>query len=164
MQGGYLVGATNAIASLIVILYVERVGRKTILAAGQLAMTIALFFCGLAVLNQWNLTSFIMILLGIVSYHFSQGSVAWLYVPEVTVDAAAGLAVAAQFINLTILSICFEYMINSALQVQGTFWYFAGITFIGFLFMVFIVKETRGLEDVEKKTLYSPKEVAPNEA
>ena len=48
--------------------------------------------------------------------------------------------------------------------MQGTFWYFAGITFIGFLFMVFIVKETRGLEDVEKKTLYSPKEIVPNEA
>ena len=84
---------------------------------------------------------------------------AWLYIPEVTVDAASGLAVAAQFINLTIISLTFEYMMDSELKVYGSIWYFAGLTFIGFIFCLLVVRETRGLTDIEKKTLYSPKSV-----
>jgi len=82
--------------------------------------------------------------------------VAWLYVPEVCVDAGTGLAVAAQFINLTIISLTFEYMINSTLEVHGSIWYFSVFSFLGFLFCLIFIKETRGLSDIEKKTLYSP--------
>ena len=48
-------------------------------------------------------------------------------------------------------------MINSGMKVYGTFWYFAVFCFLGFLFCLFFVRETRGLTDLEKKTLYSPK-------
>ena len=34
---------------------------------------------------------------------------------------------------------------------------YAGINFAGFIFCVIFVKETRGLTDLQKKTLYSPK-------
>ena len=89
----------------------------------------------------------------------SQGSVAWLYIPEVCIDSATGLAVAAQFINLTVISLTFEFMINSSLKVYGSIWYFSVFSFVGFLFCLFMVRETRGLTDVQKKTLYSPKAV-----
>ena len=158
LQGGYLIGVTNAVAALLVIFYIERVGRKTILVTGQLTMAILLFICGYAIMQKWDSVSFTMILLFIVAYQFSQGSVAWLYVPEICVDAGTGLAVASQFLNLTLISLTFEYMINSSLGVSGSIWYFSAFTFIGFLFCLFIVKETRGLTDIEKKTLYSPKD------
>lgn len=122
-------------------------------------MAIWLFLCGLSVLEQWNMTAFISINLFIASFQLSQGSTAWLYVPEVCVDAGTGLAVAAQFINLTLISFTFEFMMNSALEVHGSIWYFAGLTSIGFLFVLLFVRETRGLTDLEKKTLYSPKNV-----
>ena len=48
-------------------------------------------------------------------------------------------------------------MINSPLKVYGSIWYFSGLTLLGFLFCLIFVKETRGLNDLEKKTLYSPK-------
>ena len=48
-------------------------------------------------------------------------------------------------------------MINSSLQVQGTIWYFAGLCLLGFFFCLIVVKETRGLTDLQKKMLYSPK-------
>ena len=74
------------------------------------------------------------------------------------VDAGSGLAVASQFINLTLVSLTFEYMINSDLGVHGSMWYFSVFCFVGFLFGIFVVKETRGLTDMEKKTLYSPQD------
>ena len=71
-------------------------------------------------------------------------------------DAGMGLAVASQFINLTLISFTFEYMIASELQVHGSIWYFSAFSLLGFFFVLFIMKETRGLSDLEKKTLYSP--------
>ena len=103
------------------------------------------------------MTSFIMIIVFIFSHHFSTGDFAWVYIPEVCVDSATGLAASGQFINLVILSLTFEFMINSELKVYGSLWFFAAITFIGFIFCLLVVKETRGLSDLEKKSLYTPK-------
>ena len=84
---------------------------------------------------------------------------AWLYIPEVTIDATSGFASGAQFLNLILISLTFEYMINSSLKVYGSIWYFSAFTFVGFLFCLFYVRETRGLDDLEKKMVYSPKSV-----
>ena len=62
-------------------------------------------------------------------------------------------------LSATILSFTFEYMINSELKVYGTLWLFAVITFIGFIFCVVYVRETLGLSDFEKKSIYSPKTI-----
>ena len=61
------------------------------------------------------MASFILINLFITAFHLSQGSCMWLYVPEVCVDSATGLAIASNFINATIISMTLEYMINSSL-------------------------------------------------
>merc|ERR1719469_696197 len=159
IQGTYVIGASNAIAAILAIGTIQMFGRRSILICGQLSMALCLFVCGLSVLNEWNITAFVMINLLITAYHLSQGSVAWLYIPEVTVDAASGFSVGAQFINLTILSLTFEFMINSPLKVYGSLWLFSGLSFIGFLFMIFFVREIKGLSDLEKKTLYSPKDI-----
>ena len=50
-------------------------------------------------------------------------------------------------------------MINSALKVYGSIWYFSGLSFIGFIFVLCMVRETRGLTDLEKKSIYTPKRV-----
>ena len=74
-------------------------------------------------------------------------------------DAASGFATGAQFINLMLITFTFESMINSSLRIYGTIWYFAAMTILGFLFCLCFGSETRGLTDLEKKTLYSPKSV-----
>ena len=63
----------------------------------------------------------------------------------------------AQFIFMLQLSMSFEYQIGSPMGIHGTFWLFAGLSLLGFFFMLIFVKETRGLTDREKKTLYTPK-------
>ena len=50
--------------------------------------------------------------------------------------------------NLIVISLTFEYMINSALSVHGSFWFYAGLTFIGFIFCLAVIKETKGLTDL----------------
>ena len=158
-QGTYVIGAVNGLAALLAIWTITLQGRRPIFIQGQFFMAVWLFLCGLSVLEQWNMTAFISINLFITSFQLSQGSTAWLYVPEVCVDSGTGLAVAAQFLNLTLISFTFEFMMNSSLEVHGSIWYFAVLTAIGCLFMICFVRETRGLTDLQKKTLYSPKNV-----
>lgn len=158
IQGTYIIGFANALGASIPILYANKIGRRPVFIYGSLAVTISLFFCGLAILKSWNLTSFIMIIVFIFFFHFSYGDFLLLYIPEVCLDSASGFAMASNFINCMIVALTFEYMINSPLKVYGTIWYFSAFTFISFIFCVFIVRETLGLSDLEKKTVYSPKD------
>ena len=151
-----LIGLSLAVPTWISILYINKVGRRPLFIIGSLFMGLTLFICGLGALNSWNMTAFLMILAFVVSFSTTHGPICWLYVPEVCVGAATGLAIASQFINLTIIAFAFEFMINSSLQVYGTIWYFSGFNLLGFFFFYFFVKETRGLTDLQKKTLYSP--------
>lgn len=50
-------------------------------------------------------------------------------------------------------------LMNSALQPQGVFFLFGGITIIGFFFIWFFIKDTTGLSDKQKKNLYSKEQV-----
>ena len=158
IQGTYVIGFANAIGASIPVLYANRIGRRTLFNIGYLAMAVILFICGLSILKSWNLTSFIMIIVFILVYHFTAGNFTLLYNPEVLVDSASGFALASLMLNCLIVALTFEYMINSPLQVYGTIWYYSGFSFIGFIFCLAMVKETLGLSDLEKKTLYSPKD------
>ena len=89
----------------------------------------------------------------------SSGNFVYLYVAEVCVDSGAGFASLGKYLNLILLSLIHEYMINSRLQVHGTILIYATVTFIAFIFFTTIMRETRGLNDLEKKSLYSPKVV-----
>ena len=62
----------------------------------------------------------------------------------------------AQFFNMILITTLFEYMLNGPLQVHGTFYLFGACCLAGTLFFIIFLKETKGLTDLEKKTLYSP--------
>ena len=58
-------------------------------------MAAELIICGISVYYSWNILSFCMIVAFIGNFQMSQGSVAWLYIPEVCIDAASGFAAGA---------------------------------------------------------------------
>jgi hypothetical protein len=41
--------------------------------------------------------------------------------------------------------------------VHGSIWYYSGLNFLGLIFFIVFVRESRGLTDLEKKSLYSQK-------
>ena len=69
-------------------------------------------------------------------------------------DAAGGLIVFAFFGMLFIQSLFMNTLINSSLQPQGVFFIFGVITLIGAAYIALFIKDTTGLSDREKKTLY----------
>ena len=68
---------------------------------------------------------------------------------------AGGLIVLAFFGMLFIQSLALEPLMDSALQPQGVFFLFGGLTLLGFFFILFFVKDTTGLTDKQKKNLYA---------
>ena len=159
LQGTYIMGASNATFALLALGVISILGRRTIWIVGQLCTSLSLAICGYCVLKEWNLMAFIFINVFLVSYQLFVGNVAWLYLPEICVDAAAGFGLSGKYFAMIMMSFSFEFMINSAINVHGTIWVYSGINFAGFIFCLLFVKETRGLTDLQKKTLYSPKNI-----
>lgn len=151
-----MIGYMNGFAAILGIIAISLLGRRTLLIVGHVNMTVVMGFAGYSFLYGYAFASYIAILLFIMFFHLSHGTVTWLYTPEVTVDAASGFALGGQFISLSIICLTFEFMIAGPLNVHGTIWYHAAWNFVGLIFMCVLVRETRGLTDKQKKLLYSP--------
>ena len=137
LTGTYIIGLSNAIPAIMQIGMITWLGRKTYYLLGEFFMAVFMTLCGVCVLHGYNMASFVTLCLFVASFQLSQGSVAWLYIPEVCVDAASGFAAGAQFLNLIVISFTFEFMINSPLKVYGSLWIFAGFSALGVLFVIF---------------------------
>jgi hypothetical protein len=62
-----------------------------------------------------------------------------------------------QYLGNTEIAVFTEYQIQ-AFGPAGTFLFYASITFVGLFFYIFVLKESKGLTDKQKKELYCPKE------
>lgn len=54
-------------------------------------MSIFLFVAGLSLLYDFPIIAYLAIVIHVFVYNTTQGSVTWLYVPEVTTDESSGL-------------------------------------------------------------------------
>lgn len=89
------------------------------------------------------------------------GPIVWVYSAEVVVDTALGICILVLWIWVLALSLTTNYLME-ALDTYGVFWIFGGTSFIGGIFAFFFVKETVGLNDKDRKSLYMPKNMILN--
>jgi len=87
-----------------------------------------------------------------------------MYAAEVAVDTALGLCVLALFLSLLVKAITMEFLVHSAMGPQGMFFLLGGITLLGAVFVLVYIKETKGLSDKEKKSLYTPQDMLDEDA
>lgn len=87
-----------------------------------------------------------------------------MYAAEVAVDTALGLCVLALFLSLLEKAITMEFMVHSSMGAQGMFFLLGGVTLVGALFVAVFIKETKGLTDFEKKSLYTPQDLLDADA
>eukprot|EP00347_Sterkiella_histriomuscorum_P017146 403350492 len=155
-NGTYFIGVSSMIGALIAVLILNKVGRRTLLMYGHVIMALCHFLIGLfAYLNysQWVVGWMVSFIL---AYYITNGPVIWLYVSEVVVDTALGLCIFTLWGTVLVLSLTTNFLMESALRPCGVFWLFAVISVFGAIFCFIFIKETRGLNDKDKKMLYSP--------
>jgi SP family arabinose:H+ symporter-like MFS transporter len=150
-------GTVNLIFTLVAIRLVDRVGRKPLMLAGSagLAVTFALVGAGYA-LHSRGAHLLILVLAGMALYALSLAPVTWVLLSEIFPNRIRGAAMSVS--TFALWSACFVLTytfphLNRGLGPAGTFWIYAGISVLGFLFIKTRLPETRGrtLERIERE-------------
>lgn len=152
-----LTGITNVIFTFVAIYTVDRLGRKKLMLLG--AGGLALIYAILGVCYYLHVTGFFMIILvvsAIACYAMTLGPVTWVLIAEIFPNKVRAVAVATCTFFLWVGSFTLTYtfpLLNHALGSYGTFWIYAAICALGFIFFALRLPETKGksLEKLEKE-------------
>jgi len=149
-------GSVNLAFTFVALGVVDRGGRRPLMllgAAGLAVIYAAMGFCyhdgvkGLPVL--------LLVLCAISCYSMSLAPVTWVVISEIFPNrirgAAMAIAVAALWLACFILTYTFP-LLNAKLGAAGTFWLYAAICLLGFIFIWKQLPETKGrtLEEIEQ--------------
>jgi MFS family permease len=135
------------------------VGRRPLLIIGLIGMTISLALLGLvfsleSTSTAAGLLATICLALYIASFAISLGPVFWLMISEIYPLSIRGSAMSVAAIcnwgSNFIVALTFPVLL-AALGGAGAFWLFAAIGVVAWLFVFFMVPETKGrsLEEIE---------------
>jgi sugar porter (SP) family MFS transporter len=149
-----IVGAVNALFTVVAIWLVDRSGRKTLLTWGAAGMTLALAFLAIR-FESGSIGVLISLLLYIAFFAASLAPVMWVVTSEIYPTRIRGLAMSfstgISYI-ITLLVVQFFPWMLSTLGGTVSFGIFGGFSLIAFLFIMFLIPETKGksLEQIEK--------------
>ena len=146
-----LVGIVNVVFTTVAVLLLDRIGRRKLLLTGTVGLTVALivlgaYFTSPTLQHDASYLALAGLLLYIASFAIGLGPVFWLMISEIypvgirskamavstVANWGANFLVAATFLSL-----------GGAITTGGTFYLYAGIAVLAFLFFLTKVPETR---------------------
>ncbi len=167
----WAIGAVNVVATLIAVAFVDRLGRRPLLLAGLVGMGLSLTAVGFAFRSLAQIpedpvtqtarvsNSGVIALVGLVvyiaSFAFSLGPVVWTLINEIFPRDIRGrgvsVATAFNWGSAWLVSQFFLSLTDSIGQA-ATFWLFAALCLVAFVWIWRYVPETRGrsLEEIEE--------------
>jgi SP family xylose:H+ symportor-like MFS transporter len=149
------IGIVNLVFTLLAMWQVDKLGRKPLMLIGSLGLSI--LYIVLAYLLQSQLSAklvSIFVLLAISTYALSLAPITWVLIAEIFPNkirsAASTVAIVSLWGAYFVLVFTFP-ILAKVLGTYGPFYMYAGICFLGFLFVLKKVKETKGqtLEELE---------------
>ena len=156
-QQAIAIGATNLIFTIVGMSMIDKLGRKTLLLVG--AAGTASCLAGVAWLFRthshpgalvWVLVTYIAF------FALSQGAVIWVYIGEVFPNSVRskgqGVGNASHWIMNTVIQMAFPVVVHS-LNTETPFVFFAAMTAVQFLVVLFVYPETKGqtLEALQRR-------------
>jgi SP family galactose:H+ symporter-like MFS transporter len=147
----------NVLATILSLLLVDRLGRRALLLGGIIGMAVTLAGMGIVFAigaNNAGIFILICLLLYIVSFAIGMGPVFWLMSSELFPNRLRGTGASiSSFSNWAanlLVSITSLTLIN-LVGKPGTFWIYAVLAVVAFVFAWFLVPETksRRLEEIE---------------
>lgn len=154
-----ITGITNVVFTIIAMFTIERLGRRRLILIGSAGLALTYFVLGtcyrLGVEGPFMVT---LVVFAIACYAMTLGPVTWVLVAELFPSRVRAVAVGtctfALWMGSTTLTYTFP-MLNSTFGSYGTFWIYALICTVGFIYFVRVLPETRGksLENIEKELI-----------
>jgi SP family xylose:H+ symportor-like MFS transporter len=152
-----ITGAINLVFTLVALGFVDRFGRRPLMLFGCAGIGISHLLIGLAYRARLGgLPLLLFTLAAIGCYAMSLAPITWVLISEIFPNrirgAAVSIAVSALWIASFILTFTFPVILHH-IGSAATFWLYAGICFIGFIFIWRRVPETKGrtLEQIEQQ-------------
>ena len=155
-------GSVNLAFTFVALGVVDRGVRRPLMLFGAAALAVIYFGMGLCYHSGVKgLPMLLLVLAAIASYSMSLAPVTWVIISEIFPNrirgAAMAIAVAALWLACFILTYTFP-ILNSTLGPAGTFWLYAVICVLGFVFIWKKLPETKGrtLEQIESELVNKP--------
>ena len=150
-----VIGLANVLVTIVSIFLVDRLGRRFLLALGTAGMALALALIGAAFHRQSaGVVVFYEMIAYVVFFGIGLGPVVWLLISEIYPTKIRGKAMSLATLSVWganwVVAGTFLSLIHAA-GPAGTFWTFAVICVLAFIFCLAFVPETKGktLEAIE---------------
>lgn len=152
-----ITGLVNLMFTFVAIGTVDRVGRRVLLLAGSAALAVVYLLLGACyATGTQGVHVLILVVAAIATFACTLGPVTWVVLSEIFPNRVRGraisLAVFALWAGCFTLTYTFP-LLNRALGPAGTFWTYAAICVLGFVFIFLRLPETKGitLEEIESR-------------
>lgn len=152
-----ITGSVNLVFTLVAMFTVDKWGRKKLMLLGSLGLVITYLLLGSAFYFELKgIAVLSLVVIGIGVYAMSLAPITWVILSEIFPNRIRGAAMAVATFSLWIACFVLTYtfpLLNKGFGAAGTFWVYAVICLLGFLFVSKKLPETKGksLEEIEKE-------------
>ncbi|HWY77134.1 MAG TPA: sugar porter family MFS transporter [Verrucomicrobiae bacterium] len=150
-------GSINFAFTLVALAMVDRIGRRPLMLFGSAGLAVIYFALGYCYHGGVTGTPMLLLVLAAIGcYSMTLAPVVWVVISEIFPNRIRGeamaAAVSALWVACFVLVLTFPFL-NDWLGPAGTFWLYAVICVLGFLFVKSALPETKGksLEQIEKE-------------
>ncbi|RYY53255.1 MAG: MFS transporter [Chitinophagaceae bacterium] len=151
------IGIVNLLFTILAMWQVDKLGRRPLMLAGSLGLTILYLLLAFALSQQLSTVWIsVFVFLAIAMYATSLAPVTWVLISEIFPNKIRGLASSVAIVFLWIAYFILVFTFPILTDKMGTTWgpflLYAGICLAGFFFVRLRVRETKGrtLEEVEQ--------------
>lgn len=154
-----VIGVVNLIFTIIAMWQVDKLGRRPLMLIGSLGLSVVYILLAIFLRNQASAgVVSILVLLAIAVYATSLAPVTWVLISEIFPNKIRGVASSVAIVSLwgSYFILVFSFpILAQKLGAYGPFYLYAVICFLGFLFVLKKVRETKGqtLEELEQNLI-----------
>jgi len=151
-----IIGLTNLVMTVLAMLLIDRVGRKSLLLAGSVTFILSHSLAAWVFHTHAQGWIVIVAMMGIVGSHaYSQGAVVWVVINELLPNAirASGSAAACFLIWLLCIGVSWAFPVMAKNSGASAFAFFAAMMVVQFVLVLKYLPETKGvsLEELQKR-------------
>jgi len=148
------IGLVNLIFTFVAMALVDKIGRKPLMLIGSGGLAVIFFLIARLLVSGYGIVA-ILLLLSIATYAMSLAPVTWVLISEIFPNSARGTASSIAVTSLWAAYFILIFTFPPLFEKLGdkTFYIYAIVCVLGFLFMIFRLKETRNktLEELESQ-------------
>ena len=150
-----ITGSVNVVFTLIAFGTVDKLGRRPLMLFGSASLAVLYVLLGISYATHTQGAHVLVLVLGAIAcYAMSLAPVVWVVISEIFPNRIRGIAmsIAVGFLWIACFVLTYTFpILNRSLGPAGTFWIYAGVCAVGFVFIFFRLPETKGrtLEELE---------------